>query len=75
MLQLTRQQEKIYTELLQQQLKSDSQFQLFTDDDDFEHCIILEKLNLATILDTGKTAFIKLNRENICLDLAPKFVK
>jgi len=75
MLVLTPKQEKIYTELLQQQLNADSRFQLFTDDEDYLQCKILEKLDLVSISETRKTAFVHLNKFNIRLDLAPKFVR
>jgi hypothetical protein len=75
MLVLTSNQEKIYTELLQQQLNADSRFQLFTDDEDFKTCKILEKLDLVSISETRMTVFVTLNKLNIRTDLATKFVK
>jgi len=75
MLMLTSKQEKIYTELLQQQLNADSRFQLFTDDEDYVQCKILEKLDLVSISETRKIAFVHLNKFNIRFDLAPNFVR
>ena len=72
---LTKRQEQIYTELLLQQLKAESRFEVFTDDDDFFQCIKLDELNLVTILVVGKTALVRLNRDNVKFELAPNFVK
>ena len=74
MLQLTEKQEKVYKNILVNQLHAKSQFTTFKDDEDYKAAFVLYQLGLIDLKEeTKKQASFVLNRENVRKDLCPTY--
>ena len=74
MLQLTERQEKVYKNILVNQLQAESQFTTFKDDEDYKAAYVLYQLGLINIKEETETvASFVLNRNDIRKDLCPSY--
>jgi len=74
MLQLTERKEKVYKNILVNQLDAESQFTTFKDDKDYTAAFVLFQLGLIDLKEETKTmASFVLNRANIRKDLCPSY--